>query len=70
MGCDEESIDVNVELFEALGFSSGAGRVHGMDWGGNAVGGKRSVGLAELGIESGEKRELRHPHGSAAGRAA
>ncbi|KAL9074382.1 MAG: hypothetical protein Q9161_002368 [Pseudevernia consocians] len=31
VGCDEGDIDVNVELFEALGFSSGTGKVKGID---------------------------------------
>ncbi|CAF9919878.1 hypothetical protein IMSHALPRED_004747 [Imshaugia aleurites] len=65
MGCDADSIDVNVELFEALGFDSGVGRAHGMDWGGNTVGGKekRSGELEPLVIGAGEKRGLHHPHG-------
>ena len=63
MGCEAESIDVNVELFEALGFDKSVGRVHGMDWGGNTVGGKRTVGLEPLRITPVEKHEPRHPHG-------
>lgn len=49
MGCAETDIDVNVELFEALGFQQGQGRIHGVDWGGDAAGGK--------------KRDVKHPHG-------
>ena len=63
VGCSEGDIDVNVELFEALGFDAGAGRVKGMDWGGHAIGGKRSAGLAPLTVPRGEKRQPRHPHG-------
>ena len=48
MGCDVESIDVNPELFQLLGFELAQGRVT-VDWGGNSVGGK--------------KRSLGHPHG-------
>ena len=69
-GCDEESIDVNVELFEALGFDQGVGRVHGMDWGGSAIGGKkmkRGVGLEALGVGKVVKREPGHPHGRGEG---
>ena len=68
MGCDEESIDVNVELFEALGFDQAVGRVQGMDWGGSAVGGKKEKkkkrGLEPLGVGAVvEKRVPGHPHG-------
>ena len=71
-GCDTESIDVNVELFEALGFDPGLGRVQGVDWGGSAIGGKkkmmkmkmkRGVGLEALGVGKVVERELGHPHG-------
>ena len=58
MGCDEESIDVNPELFTSLGFELAQGRVT-VDWGGNSVGGKkRSVEDEGVG-----KKEVRHPHG-------
>ena len=60
MGCKAEDIDVNVELFGMLGLDSGRGRVSGMDWGGSAAGGKRSVGLEPLGIS---ERKVHHPHG-------
>lgn len=63
MGCDEDSIDVNVELFEALGFAPGRGRIQGVDWGGSVAGGKRSVGLEALTTTQVEKREVHHPHG-------
>lgn len=61
-GCDADSIDVNVELFKQLGFDPAQGRVT-VDWGGNTVGGKRSVegGLEPLEVVA--KRELGHPHG-------
>lgn len=65
MGCPEDNIDVNVELFEALGFASSQGKVT-VDWGGNSVGGKKRSGgvLEPVGIVAkGEKREVRHPHG-------
>lgn len=58
MGCDEESIDVNPELFQQLGFELAQGRVT-VDWGGNSVGGKKR----SLEVEGVGKRELRHPHG-------
>ena len=63
MGCAIDDIDVNVELFEALGFDQGRGRVPGMDWGGSVVGGKkRDVGLEPLVILPSVKREPKHPH--------
>ncbi|CAD6591846.1 MAG: hypothetical protein ASARMPRED_005784 [Alectoria sarmentosa] len=66
-GCDTESIDVNVQLFEALGFDPGLGRVQGVDWGGSAIGGKmkmkRGSGLEALGVGKVVERELGHPHG-------
>ena len=66
MGCAEDNIDVNVELFEALGFAASLGRVS-VDWGGNSIGGrKRSEGLEPLGVSMGVKREVRHPHGRVA----
>lgn len=64
MKCLEQDIDVSPELFHALGLTDAQGRVHGMDWGGNVVGGKRSAsGLEPLVITpQKEKREGRHPH--------
>lgn len=63
MGCAADDIDVNVELFSALGIDPAKGRVT-VDWGGSTVGGKRSVvGLEQLGGTEEVKREVRHPHG-------
>ena len=58
MGCAEEDIDVNPELFQQLGFELAQGRVV-VDWGGSAVGGKKR----SLGGEGVGKRGVRHPHG-------
>ena len=63
MGCAEGDIDVSISVFDALGIDSSKGRVHGMDWGGNVVGGKRDVGVLEPLVITTEKREPHHPHG-------
>lgn len=54
MGCNEMDIDVNVELFEALGFQRAQGRIGGVDWGGDKAGGKMK---RDGGVGVG------HPHG-------
>ena len=63
VGCEADSIDVNVELFEALGIDVSVGRAHGIDWGGPTAGGKRSASLEPLKVTANAKRRVHHPHG-------
>ena len=42
MGCKAEDIDVSPALFKAVA-PNGDGRVHGIAWGGDTVGGKRMM---------------------------
>ena len=67
-GCSMYDIDASDAVFNAVADPT---QDHGdgweiIDWGGNAVGGKRDLGIDTLTIAPKGKREPHHPHGKVA----